>query len=452
MKKTLRRWLFVSASAALLGWLGYSVWNSPADEVSLAEVKEPLPPPTTYATSLDKLNSEFTSSLAAAEQHEDSYLRAARVADLSLTRAQLTGGYEDYANARRWVDEAFERTDGGGPFSVRASVNLALHQLDSAQRDIDEMRRIPHLYHPAETLAMQGDVYFHSSRYDEARETYEKSHRTRPTTPSALRLAHLYWQTGDFERAEHMLDDATRRLPPSAVGQDAYIHLRRGLLDLDRGRYDEAMKHYRDGANVFSGWWLIDEHMAEIQVLQGDTESAKLAYEDLIERTGSPEFMDALSEIYAEEKQEAKAALWGNKATQVYEERLALLPAATYGHAVDHFLESDPKRALELAQADVALRPSGAARVALAQAYARVGQPKKAVQTIDRVSKSSFSTAESHGIAALLFCAAGKSKQSLLERERALAIRPSVFEELQWLSDELKLENRCGAQTPKPNS
>src|SRR6185503_1437990 len=108
------------------------------------------------------------------------------------------------------------------------------------------------------------------------------------------------------------------------------------------------------------GWWLADEHIAEVHALRGDFDDALARYQDIVQRTGAPEYMDAIARILLEQHQPGAAAEWTGRARTIYRERLALLPEAAAGHAIDHFLQFEPlerDELLAIARQDVIARP-----------------------------------------------------------------------------------------------
>ena len=54
---------------------------------------------------------------------------------------------------------------------------------------------------------------------------------------------------------------------------------------------------YSLASDELPGWWLIDEQLAEVKRLKGDTAAAKALYEGVIRRNGLPEHMDELARL-----------------------------------------------------------------------------------------------------------------------------------------------------------
>jgi Flp pilus assembly protein TadD len=153
------------------------------------------------------------------------------------------------------------------------------------------------------------------------------------------------------------------------------------------------------------------------------------AYRALVAQTNDPEFMDALAALTGDRS-------LSERSNAIYEERLVKLPEASYGHALEHFLEFsvDAKRAVEVAQKNVALRPNGEARTRLAQAFVRAGRITEARAEIAKVLASQWVSAESIATAAIAARLAHDEATATKLETEAKAINPHALEELDWLT------------------
>jgi tetratricopeptide (TPR) repeat protein len=145
-----------------------------------------------------------------------------------------------------------------------------------------------------------------------------------------------------------------------------------------------------------------EDLLAHVDAEEGREDRAIERYRALVDETGAPEFMDHLAALIAErEPEEAKSLI--ERSHRIYEERLARLPEATHGHALEHYLRwaPDPERAVELAEKNVAERPNGEARTLLAQAYIRAGRIREAWDESQRVVGSKWVSAEAFATAAV---------------------------------------------------
>ena len=385
-----------------------------------------------HADELARIDQEIAATTQRAEAHPQGWLVLERIAGLHLGRARLSGDYDDYAKAEAALERAFTVAGkDAGPHLTRIALNFTLHRLDRVAADLERVEKYA-IKTPAERRALRelgAELAFQQGRYADARAGFEAALAAEPEDVTNLaRMALLRWKTGDFAGAEDLYGQA---LGKRVEGEPAaWLHLQLGLMDLERGRHDEALAHYRDAAALLAGYWLLDEHIAEILTLQGQTDAALALYADIIARTDNPEFMDAVAGIHrAAGRTEAAAPLIA-RADAIYEAQLLRFPEAAYGHALEHFLEfgADPKRAVTLAEANHRTRPNAEAKISLARAYLQAGRKDDARKAIDEALATPWNTADLHAVAAEVLTATGDAAAASEQRRLALAINPAVLD------------------------
>ncbi|MDP3277796.1 MAG: hypothetical protein Q8Q09_21615 [Deltaproteobacteria bacterium] len=377
-----------------------------------------------------EIDAEIRSLEIIAGRRADDWMSLETVASLYLRRVSLTSDYEDYGHAEEAIERSFRRGNGIGPFLLRAQLNYTLHRLDRVGPDLDAILRgvIVRVSTREAVAELRADVLFHSGHYPEARAAYEAL-VAEDRSPSRLAaLAQYRWKTGDFAGADALLVAAHRAAERRSPELRAWLHLVHGLMELDRGRWPDALSHYREGLVLRPGYWLLQEHEAEILTLQGQGERTLPRYVDLIERTNNPEFMDAAAEILEARGDHAGAQRWVARARAVYDARLQRFPEAVAGHAIEHFLAHDPTRAVSIAEANVRARPGGEAQVHLARALHAVGRHAEAKTVIDRVLASAWRTAELHATASKIFASLGLAPRATEQRARAIALNPHAMD------------------------
>jgi tetratricopeptide (TPR) repeat protein len=365
-----------------------------------------------------------------------SWMRRAELVGLYLERASLTADYDDYALAERELDEALTvGTHAPELRLLRAQLSFTLHRFDRVARDLELPERIAKRRGDDATLtaiqAMRGSLAFESGDYERAEELLDAALAQHRSYDTLARLAHLHLKTCRFDSAERLLTEAENELPQTARRARAWVSLQRGLMNLDRGRYDDAMVAYQKADTVYPGWWLVEEHMAEIDALEGRTVRARERYERVVAKTGSPELMGALAGVVESSDPERAARLIA-EARNIYEAQLRTFPEATYGHALDHFLEldSDASKAVALAERNEALRPNGEAKTKLAAAYAKAGRLDEARAQLDQVKATIWCTADVHATAATVAKRSGDLRAARKESARARAIDPHAAAEV----------------------
>jgi len=365
-----------------------------------------------------------------ADAQTGSWILLEKITNLYMRRARLSGSYDDYAAAEATLAEAFERAEeGAGPVLTRAALNFTLHRLDPVAADLDLAANALVVDDPtrAYIAGLRGDVAFERGDYTEAKARYDESLALDRNDSILAKLARWSFRTGDFDTAEQRYAEARELMLDDALEPRAWLELQLGIMDLDRGRYDEAFAHYREGAALLGGWWLLEEHIAEIAALQGMDAFALELYTDIIARTDKAEFMDAKAGLLAAAGDEAGAAALIAEAEQVYTAQLEQFPSAAYGHALDHYLEfGPPSKAVELAEANFELRPGVPARIALAEARLGVGDAAGALAAIEPALASAWVSADLFWVAAEVLAATGDSEREAELRAKALALNPHV--------------------------
>ena len=316
------------------------------------------------------------------------WLIEAQLASLFSERARLTGDYEDYARAEEAVERAFDiAPEGSGPFLIRASLNFTLHRIDAVEADLVNAENAGR--QTAKTGAaislLRGRVAMERGQYDAALVQYQRSLELQDTLQVHAALAHHAWQTGDPQTGEAELSLAEGRYHGRRAEPRAWFHLQRAIADLDAGRTAEARIHLDHADTELPGYWLIEEHIAEIMAIHGELEGALALYASVVDRTNSPELMGAMAGVLSALDRDVESALWVARADAVFAERLKRFPEAVTGHALEHALDfGDPASAVALAEANVALRPNGAALEQLARAYTKASRPEEARSAVAR--------------------------------------------------------------------
>ncbi|MEZ4401135.1 MAG: hypothetical protein R3B06_14010 [Kofleriaceae bacterium] len=393
--------------------------------------------PTEYQQALAALDAKIEAAAHHAARYPRDWSHLETLASLQRTRGTLTGDFEDYAQAQATLDRAFKvAPDGAGPLLERAQLSYTLHRLPAVARDLATAERSALLQagERSAITALTADLAFHTGHYADALAGFHKLEQQDRHAGSSFRLALYAWKTGDFAEAERRLDEGADLVGSPRGRPRAWFELQRGLTHLDRGQLDLALAHYYKAEQMFGGWWLVDEHIAEALARKGDTVEAERRYRDLVARTGNPEFMDALADLIVDRAPEEAAALVA-RATAHYDHWLTVLPEASYGHALHHFLKHGTSaQALTLAQANFELRPGGEAEVLLAQALLRAGRCDEARAHTDAVLATPYRTADTHATAAAAQARCGDPQRAATQRGLANAMRPDAMAEVAYLT------------------
>ena len=339
---------------------------------------------TGWAAAVEALDARVAFHRDRIQARPSSWVEADRLAGVLRQRARLTGDYDDYAAAEDVYSDAFAVAPAGsGPLLGRARLHFTLHRLPQAQADLAILQERGFLTAAVRSGVddLAADIALERGELSVARAHWQDREQSSPSLHSAAALARIDWLEGRMDTADDWFVTAQQRYHGTDTEPMAWIHLQRGLIDLDQGQPAAALAHYRDAETALSGYWLVDEHIAEALVLTGQAEAAMARYVDVVERTHSPELQGALAGLLMArgESDEAEALLAAAEAT--YDQQLVRFPEAAAGHALSHTLEwsEDTAAALALAERNAEIRPNGAALSLLSQARLAHGDAVGAV-------------------------------------------------------------------------
>ena len=306
---------------------------------------------------------------------------------LLVLRAALTGNFADYKAAEGALDDVLRWCEGCVELRLlRADLHLKLHRPRAAGAVLDRIVEDDGDADDPRLLTLRADSALQEGRIAAARTGYLDALAARSSWDLLARLAYLEANTGDVAAAERLYVEAQDLLTAKEMRSYAWLELQRGILDLERNEPEAALAHYRHAERAYSGYPLIEEHVAEALALLGRHEEAAARYRDLAGRTRNPEIVGALARLVAREDPVAAAALEA-EVWELFEERRALYPEAALGHFVEHLLArgAPGPDLILLAEENHRVRPNPGAKLLLAQAYLETGKAARARTLVDEV-------------------------------------------------------------------
>jgi tetratricopeptide (TPR) repeat protein len=375
---------------------------------------------------LDRLEAEIRelgqSALASPVDEETSI----RLAHRLCQRASLTGRMADADHASRAVDAAIARL-GPSPdlHFLKAELDARLHRIQAARRNL---AAVPGLRESLPGRRLAADLDFQEGRYDETRQAYESLVRQDRTWDTLARLAHFLWKMGDEAGAEKSYAEAAEELTAKQMRSYSWVELQRGVMDLTRGRHDEARAHYERADRAYSGWWVVEEHRAELLGACGRFEAAAALYEQVAARTLRPEFLQALGEIHALIGERERAQALHEKALTAYLASARRGEVHYYHHLTDFYADvrHDGPEAVRWAAKDLALRRNFSTQAAMAWALYRAGRPTEALGPMRQALASGASDARLFHQAATIHRAAGAAPDGDRYERMARALNPRI--------------------------
>lgn len=395
MSQYFSRWL-LGAGLLLLAQL--TACDGQRNAPSTQQTVAPSEAGATFDGEVKKLDAGIEHAKSMAATDPNNHLIQLEATSLHLERASLTGDYADYAQAQRLLGALSQQAKPSASLCLAwAKLHFTLHRLHEATRALNAC---PSNAEPSVVAAMRADIALHSGRYREAEAIYRQLVNEPGIATHYVRLAMLRKWMGAPGEAAALLEAAEKRYHGGSAAMAAWFKVQRGLVALDRGRFDEALAMYRLADDAMQGWWLVDEHIAEVLLLTGNKQAAKQIYESVIQRAPGPEFLDALSAIERQNGNHKVADELRARSSARYEQTLIEFPQAAAGHALDHFLMDSrgAERALALAQDNFKARSNGESAIALAKAWMLVKKPDRAVALIEKQLADGWDTPHAYWI------------------------------------------------------
>lgn len=345
-----------------------------------------------------------------------------------VNRSRLTGDFADLVKARAAAEAGIAMSPPGtGPWLAKAAADYSAHRMADAEKALAVVDRyvVPDRLTRAEARAMRSDIAFSRGDYRGAARLLNEAAAFDDWPGLWFRNALLARASGDFEgaRAAFIHADAINTDPTPRFRAD--MQMRLGELDFAQGRWPDAQRHYQQALRALPGYWRAEMKLAQMAAISGKTQEALAEFERIANRWNEPDAMYVAAGLNRDLGNEAKAVAWIARASSVWQTRLAQLPEAAWGHALEHELAfGSPARALELAQKNAQNRPYGIPMLLLAEAWIANGQPSKALAVCDAVLASGWVSADQWTIRAVALDALGRAAEAKAARAKAKAINP----------------------------
>ncbi|HXV83199.1 MAG TPA: hypothetical protein VEG60_25335 [Candidatus Binatia bacterium] len=350
--------------------------------------------------------------------------KALKLTQRMYHRAQLTGSPADLQATKAAIERALREVGPlAGLYLLKANLNFKLHRLTETDQDIAALSRFAG---DARIVTLKAGIDFHRGRYEAAKMGYLSAVEKNPSWDNLARLAYWLGKFGDAGLADRLYRQAGEEISAKDKHSYSWIELQRGLLDLNRGRYDEAMRHYRDAGKAYSGYWLIDEHRAEILAATRKFDAAAALYESVVARAPLPELQQRLGDLYLFMGKPERARPWHDKALAGYLDSAARGEVNYYHHLAGFYADvrGDGTEAAKWAEKDLALRPHFATQDALAWALYRAGRFQAARSASQEALSSGVKDAHLFFHAGMIHLAAGKTAEGKELLRKAGEINP----------------------------
>lgn len=381
-------------------------------------------PKNSYEVELERIDEAIARITGEAIDASFESERETKYVYLLYQRASLTGNLKELADVEAVLNDAIRQIGPAGDlYFLKANLDFKFHRLATVRTDLETGRD---LRNSLLGRAMLADLDFQEGRYDAAKQGYEAAILDNPTWDNFARLGYLKYTLGDFAGAEQCYIEAEDELTAKELRHYAWVELQRGVLDLRSGQWENARGHYRVAELAYSGYWLVDEHLAELLGAQGRYDEAVALYESVIERVPRPEFQQALGELYLAMGQSDPAEIWSQKALAAYLESACNGGVHYYHHLTDFYADvrEDGSEAVKWARKDIALRRNPSTAAALAWALYRAGEFAEALDAIEESLSSGATDAQLFYKAGMIHQSAGRNGMGKEYLRKAAELNP----------------------------
>ncbi|HEY7316430.1 MAG TPA: hypothetical protein VIE89_02580 [Candidatus Binatia bacterium] len=366
-------------------------------------------PPTDYALELVRIQKDIAELEAKAFTPPVDIDQTLKFLHRVYHRAQLTGGAADLQATQAAIDRAFRELGPlAGLYLLKANLDYKLHRLNQANQDLAPLSQFAG---DPRIVVLRAGIDFQQGRYEAAKMGYLSAVENSFTWDNLARLAYWQGKFGDPDLADRLYRQAEEEISAKEMRAYAWVKLQRGLLDLNRGRYEEAMAHYRQAGKAYSGYWLVDEYLAELLGATKKYDAAAALYESVVVRAPLPELYQRLGDLYLFMGKPERAKPWHNKALAGYLDSAALGEVNYYHHLAGFYADvrGDGAEAVQWAEKDLALRSNFATQDALAWGLYRAGRFEEAYKISRTALASGVKDAHLLFHASMIHLAAGRT-------------------------------------------
>ena len=276
------------------------------------------------------------------------------VEELLLLRSRFLADYSALGRASSLGEERFATAQD---FLLRARTRSAVHRFADALADLAAAQRAGAKAN--EVAALHASILVATGHAAEVIPQLEANLQARPGFASRSALAVAYASVSRFEDADRLYAEALANLDTTLPFPYAWVYYARGLMWAEQaGDQARAEAMYRRALAYLPEFVSASIHLAELEVVRGDVQSAALRLEQVVQSSDEPEALALLGVLRTWTGEKTLGAQDIAEARQRFELLVARHPLAFADHAAEFYLGpgADPTRAWQLAQENLANR------------------------------------------------------------------------------------------------
>jgi tetratricopeptide (TPR) repeat protein len=306
---------------------------------------------------------------------------------------------------------------------LKAHIALKRHRFDEAE---SALHAVPLLETSSLARLLQSDIDWQQGRFLVARQTIADVLAVDATWDAFARLAYIDNLMGHLREADELYAAAEDELSVKQMQTFAWLETQRGWMHFQRGNQVQAMIHYKRANSAFSGYWLVEERIAELQGAQGRFEEGIALYLRLHADSPRPELKHALGDLYWLSGRYDLADRWKRSAYSQYMKSIGDGEIYYLHYLADLCgeLAGHQREAVEWARQDVSLRNNFMTQADLAWALFRDGQLDKAIEYMAEATALGAVSARMYQQAAVIYSAAKQNDLGRHFTRLAVAANP----------------------------
>jgi tetratricopeptide (TPR) repeat protein len=279
---------------------------------------------------------------------------------LVLVRATFRGRLEDYVDADKrsaaWIASAPTEPEA---WKARTQALTAIHEFTAAREALSHVKKL--VTDDSEWLDLEVTIDEASGRRDRSMPARTEGARRFPNAKSLTLYAATLALQGKLDEALAQMPIAAAKLRDNSAETMAWLYFQWGRLYEQKGDYASARAFYQEAHARLPGYVEANAHLAQTMMLTGDKAGATQVVTAALASDRNPALLDLAAQLGIGSVDDARTA---------WERYLSALPKAFADHAARFYLGAgmDPKRALELARANLANRDVPEARELVVQA------------------------------------------------------------------------------------
>jgi tetratricopeptide (TPR) repeat protein len=301
----------------------------------------------------------------------------AELIDYLLSRSQFLSTFSDFQRAEELAEPApseFPRDPKA--LLLRARYRGAVHRFSEAESDLASAEALG--TNPRDTELQRASLHIAQGReLQAALAVAERRAKSLPALERWSVVALAEAALGRFEDADEHYRAALATYRDVSPFPVAFVSFQRGLMWAELADQPErALPFYREAVRVLPQYVVGNVHLAELELQRGERAAAERRLRQVSHQDEDPEPWSRLGELLLLGKaDDAEGRELIARAGRRYEQLLGHQRSAFLDHAAEFWMGpgANPAHALELAQDNLALRPTGRAHQLVLKAALAAG-------------------------------------------------------------------------------